>query len=288
MPIEVWEAPESPMLTYADPNGQGTASAKAKFYARGSEDRAAIKSAVETLISTSISAGGQLLTYSELELEWLGPDGFSATANYVSEKDEDSQQQPTPGTWKFHWDTTGGTQLITQAIGAGTRGERSMSRPAPDLLRAIGWDGKKVHGCEIVIPKLEFTVTATYAYTAITTAFVANLARATGKINDATWQGFAAGELLFLGSSGAKDLPTSYGTRTQPVDVELKFSASENRSSITLTPGMVTGAKKGWDRLSVVYREEVDATTGLVRAVPEHWYIDPVYDETGFAALFGF
>ena len=61
-------------------------------------------------------------------------------------------------------------------------GERSRSIPAPDLLGAVNDDGKKLQGVDIVVPKLEFSVTAYDAPQAVTTAFVADIARNTGNV----------------------------------------------------------------------------------------------------------
>jgi hypothetical protein len=288
MSIEVWESPESPKLIYADEAGQGTPSGKTIFFARGSEDRGAIRSAIETQAPTAISAGGQVLVRATMDMDWIGPDVFRIECNYAAEQSEQAREQPAPGAWKFSWDTTGGSLHITTARGLVDQGEDTPTYPAPALGRVIGWDGKKVIGCDIVVPKLQFQITAYYAPATVTTSFVANLARATGKTNNAAWLGFAVGELLFMGSTGDKDLPLAHGTRTNPVAVNLKFSASENREDIYLTDSFVIPEKKGWEHLTVTYREKVNGTTGVTTAVPNWYYVHRVYDSISFASVFGF
>jgi hypothetical protein len=129
-----------------------------------------------------------------------------------------------------------------------------------------------------VVPKLEFSITAYYAPQAVTTTFVANIARNTGKVNSATWLGFAAGELLFLGGSGQGDIPTVAGQRVKPIPITFKFAASENRTNIKV--GDITvPSKAGWDYLWVRYEKIEDA--GFVFPIPVHAYVEKVYEHAG-------
>jgi hypothetical protein len=103
-------------------------------------------------------------------------------------------------------------------------GERSRSTPAPDLLDAVNYDGKKVPGVDIVVPKLEFIVTAYDAPQAVATAFVTDIARNTGNVNSDDWLEFEAGESLFLGGSSQRDIPTVAGQRVKPIAITFKHA----------------------------------------------------------------
>jgi hypothetical protein len=132
---------------------------------------------------------------------------------------------------------------------------------------------------------LEFSITAYYQPQAVTTAFMANIARNTGKVSSDAWLGFAAGEILFLGGTGNGDIPLVSGQRVKPVSVTFKFAASENRTNIKV--GDITvPEKKGWHYLWVKYEKVEDS--GFVFPIPVHAYVEKIYEETGFQALFGF
>ena len=122
---------------------------------------------------------------------------------------------PEAGFWRFSFDTTGGSHKITQSLETIHRVEADPADPAPDLKQAIGWDGKKVNGVEIVVPKLEFDITAYYAPASITSDYMKNLARKTGRTNDGAWLGFDEGEILYMGSTGDGDVPLASGAARQ-------------------------------------------------------------------------
>jgi hypothetical protein len=214
-----------------------------------------------------------------------GPESWEVTVSYGTEDEQKSQEPPEPGTWHFTFDTTGGTHKITQSLATLWRGERSGSYPAPNLKGAIGYDGKKVQGVEIVVPKLEFSITAYYQPQQITTTFMANVARNTGKTNLNPWLGFAGGEILFLGGTGQGDIPTVAGQRVKPASVTYKFAASENLIDIPVGD-IVVPSKKGWEYLWVRY-EKIEET-GFVFPIPVHAYVEKVYRDTDFGTLFGF
>ena len=245
-----------------------------------------------TQASPILSAGGFTLQISRTRVKQLGPDAWCVTVDYepLDEDDDKNQPNPEPGTWKFSWNTAGGTHKITQAEkDCETRYQESPWNPAPDLKGVIGWDGKKAAGTDIVVPKLEFSITLYKSPAEVNMNLVKNLARNTGKTNKTAWLGFDAGELLFLGSRGDADLATMKGQRVKPVSIQLDFAASENTTDIKI--GEITVAsKKGWQYLWVFFEQKTDSSVAAKPVVPRAiWaYVDTVYKELDFAALFGF
>lgn len=230
---------------------------------------------------------GQTLVRQEFTPRGTSRDSWEVDVRYGTEDDRRSQEPPEAGAWRFSFDTTGAVHKVTQSRQTIHQLSADPGDPAPDLKQAIGWDGKKVNGVEIVVPKLEFDITAYYPPASVTTAFMRQLARNTGRTNAAAWLGFEAGELLYLGSTGDGDVPLASGTRVKPLPLVHKFAASENVTNLVVGP-ITVPAKKGFEYLWVRYKqiESPDATNIVPR--PTHVYVERVYETAVFASLFGF
>jgi hypothetical protein len=98
----------------------------------------------------------------------------------------------------------------------------------------------------------------------------------TGKVNDDTFKGLAAGECLFLGASGTlRDSGEDW-------EITYSFAASPNRTGITV--GSITSiAKKGWEYLWVEYGEAT-SNNRLIK-VPVSVHVEQVYESGDFAGL---
>lgn len=235
---------------------------------------------VVVLVRSSATAKPTSYSTWEVDVEW------------TEESSEKSKQrpegQPLENMVKWSFDTTGQTQRITVAKKEVARGERSQSYPAPDMLGAIGWDGQQLQGVDVIIPSLKITATVPYKPSEVTKEWIANLARATGKTNSKKWQGFEIGELLYIGSTGTKEVPLANGVPQQkPFDVVHSFEASENQKPYTVGPITIEEGKKGWEYAWLRF-EQVDDANSVVYPKPVHAYIDQVYDEFDFKNLFGF
>lgn len=234
-----------------------------------------------------LSPTGETLVRQKYTPRIMGYDVIEVDVEYLPEDHRKTREPQEAGDYRINFDTTGGSAKITQSLETTDTDTADAADPAPDLDQAIGWDGKKVNGVEIVVPKLEFTVTAYYAPAVVTAAFMKSLARATGKTNNGVWLGFAAGELLFLGATG--DVPlalVSAEARTKPVAVQLKLAASENITGLAV--GAMSVNKKGFEYLWVRYKQVESGDGKNLIPNPRHAYVERVYDETDFAALFGF
>lgn len=239
-----------------------------------------IQDSIVVLVRSSATAKQTSYNTWEVDVEW---------AEESSEKSKQRpENQPLENMVKWSFDTTGQTQRVTVAKKEIARGSRSQSYPAPDMYGAIGWDGQQLQGVDTVIPSLKVTATVPYKPSAITKEWIADLARNTGKTNSKDWQGFKAGELLFIGSTGTKDVPLSLGiTQQKPMDVVHTFEASENQDKYTVGAITIETGKKGWEYAWVRF-EQVDDANSIVYPKPVHAYIDQVYDEFDFKKLFGF
>jgi hypothetical protein len=171
------------------------------------------------------------------------------------------------------FETGGGTQHITQALAT-----ISSFGTVGDVEGAIGFDGKNVQGCDIVVPVYQWSETHFFDPDDIDAAYRAVLFGLTGKTNNATFRGLAIGECLFLGASGTRRNPTA----NQKWELSFQFTASPNRTGLVI--GSFTGiAKKGWEYLSIQYADDVDGTS-LIRK-PKGGWIHRVYDSGDFSTL---
>jgi len=105
------------------------------------------------------------------------------------------------GESSFAFDTSGGTQHITQSLG--TIASYAASGTPPNFGGAVGVTHDSVEGVDITIPVYSFSETHFLDAAFVTPAYYGTLFNITGKVNNASFKGLAAGECLFLGASGS-------------------------------------------------------------------------------------
>lgn len=124
---------------------------------------------------------------------------------------------PSIGDASFSFDTGGESEHITNSIA--TSNSYAAAGSAPDFKGAIGVTGSSVDGVTIGVKSYNFVETYTYLSSVVTEAYRATIAGLTNKVNSASFRGFAAGEVLFLGASGAsRDLDRKTGTLSTRTD----------------------------------------------------------------------
>lgn len=186
-----------------------------------------------------------------------------------------SGPDPLPeGTSTFQFETGGGTTHITHSLDT-KQSERRNSATAIDFKNAIGFNGNTVAGVDVVTPVFTFSETHALSEADVTGPYKSALFRATGKVNNGSFKGFAAGEVLFLGATGQK-------RGDGPWEVTYRFAASENATAIGV--GDITGVnKKGWEYLWT-YFEDSESENVLV-AQPEQVNVEEVYESHNFANI---
>lgn len=230
----------------------------------------------------------QLLAES-YSVSYLGDDAWQVTISYEKAgADDDTQTEPFKRSRSF--DTSGGTQHITQAAGGTvtsvgstvtTQGsERRYPPSAPSMNNAIGVDGQSVNGVDIVVPALTWTETYDVPDAYVTSNYIKSVAAITGTVNNAGFRSFAAGEVLFMGCSGSQEWDSDKGNG--PWTLSFKFVASPNVTNQTI--GDITGIeKKGHEYLWVRYEDSVSSNE-LVKK-PKTVYVNKVYRDGNFSGL---
>lgn len=188
-------------------------------------------------------------------------------------QDQDSQRS---------FDTGGGTAHITQSLDTVGTYERVVIPMlpgilAPDFKGAIGVNGDSVDGVDITVPVLNFTETLRIPNEDMTREYQLSLFALTGTVNNAAFKGFAAGEVLFLGASGAI-------RGIEEWEIAFKFAASPNAEDIPV--GDITvDSKKGWEYLWIRYEDDVDDDAKRLVKRPVAAYVEKVYRDGDFSLL---
>lgn len=198
-----------------------------------------------------------------------------AEVRYVKTGSVPKLQQP--GSVRRSFDTGGGTQHITQSL------ETKMiyctgDFPAePDFQGAIGATKDSVEGCDIVMPAYRFSETRTFPTGDVDATYIGKLYRLTGKVNNGTFKGFAAHEVLFLGASGSDRDDAN-------TEITFNFEAKPNRTGQTI--GEIADIDfDGWDYVWVLYRPKEDTDAKALVQRPVGVFVERVYDEDNFSDL---
>jgi hypothetical protein len=274
MPVTATEKFESRRLTAGD-----DATLELVYTVAGTDDESEAK--IATLAASPERYGSpQNLPYlfrRSVQVEPEGPGLWVATVRY------DRQWQVLihgggvtrvagPGD-RFEFDTSGGTQHITQSLA--TPGRYGQ---APDNQGAIGVSQTAVEGTDIVVPVFNFS--ETHHFLDISWSQRREIAELTGKVNQSAFRGFSPGEVLFLGASGGRR--NSFDDT--PWSVTFRFAASPNRSNFAVGPINVS-SKKGWEYMWIRYAPSDDAESGTRIKRPVGVYIERVYEEANFSGL---
>jgi hypothetical protein len=263
----------------------------------GTTDDVALHADINAYVSSTLrgwqypGTSVQLLAES-YSVSYLGDDAWQVQINYAKDgADDEEQEDPLKRSRSF--DTSGGTQHITQARGGAVtvRGTTTVTEStetkyppgdAPSMDSAIGVDGDSVAGVDIVVPQLTWTETYDVPSAYVTNAYIKDVAALTGTVNNAAFRSFAAGEVLFLGASGSHEWDDEKGF--VPWSLSYKFVASSNVTNETI--GSITGIdKKGHEYLWVRYEDAVDGSASVAFKRPKYVYINKVYRDGSFASL---
>ena len=242
-------------------------------------------------INAEVSANGQYWQYPGLpnmklyaesySVSFLGDNAWQVQVSYSKDGAEDGTE---PLKRARTFDTTGGTQHITQACSVGSGGtldfEKRFPSSATNMSGAIGVDGNGVNGVDIVVPQLQWQESYDVPNGYVTSAWIRGVAGVTGTTNNAGFRGFEAGEVLFVGCSGSQEWDDQKGRG--PWSLSFRFVASKNVTGQTI--GSISGIeKKGHEYLWVRYEDAVSSNTLLKQ--PKAVYVSKVYKDSDFSTL---
>ena len=228
--------------------------------------------AARTALLANSPTGHDDLTRDDAEVEEIAPGSWLGLVRYT----EPEETEPEVGESSFSFETRGGSQHITQSLST-VASYAPSGETAPDFKGAIGVQADGIEGTDITVPVYTFSETHHFDDSTVTNAYKSTLFYLTGKTNDASFKGLAAGEGLFLGAAGTK-------RGDKPWEISFAFAGSPNVSGLTI--GDITGiAKKGWEYLWVRYQEAEDATAKMLVRRPIAAYVEQVYRSGDFSTL---
>jgi hypothetical protein len=224
---------------------------------------------------------GMQLRAEQYSVSYLGDDAWQVTISYSKDGAEDGTD---PLKRSRSFDTTGGTQHITQAYSVGSGSsldfEYRFPSSATNMSGAIGVDDNGVNGVDVVTPQLQWQESYDVPNAYVTNSWIRSVAGVTGTTNNASFRGFEAGEVLFMGCSGSQEWDDQKGRG--PWSLSFRFVASKNVTNQTI--GSITGiSKRGHDYLWVLYEGAVSGSTLLKR--PKAVYVSKVYKDSDFSGL---
>lgn len=143
----------------------------------------------------------------------------------------------------------------------------------------IGVGGDDVQGTEIIIPKITMSETWKARINNVNPTYVRIVTDLTGKINNATFRGFAPGEVLFAGAEFNRTSALEY-------EITYNFHISLNISNFVPAAGFPqVPIKFGWDYMWVEYEGDFDAGMNIPVKRPLRFFITGVYQLGDFSQL---
>lgn len=226
-----------------------------------------------TAATPAIIATSQGLLYRQtIQLSPEASDQFDVTVPYAKRKRD-------TGSYTINFDTTGGTTTMMASYATvGSYKKAGDADAIKDHSGAINVQEGKAEGTEIVIPTLKLNVQFKHPLGVITPTMIKNLARLTGKVNDSTFLGFDAGEVLFLGCTGSE------GTDVE-TEISYQFAASENLQN-QLIGGITVTEKQGWDVAWIEFTDAVSEAQAV--RPPKYIRVERVYRRANLGLALGF
>lgn len=169
----------------------------------------------------------------------------------------------------------------TEALEAYPAALEAYKGTAADHKNAIGVTAEDVAGCDILVPKMEWSKSVTRSE--LSFAYVITLFNLVGKTNDQTFYGFPPGTLLYLGAeptTGQSQLAD--GTEFPIWTLSHQFAYERHRLNIDIG-GILIPQKKGWEYLWVHFGL-VPAAGGMTQP-PDAVYVDRVYEPGNYELL---
>jgi hypothetical protein len=246
----------------------------------GTSDDAAARTALLDAAPATHDGLGRVDLRCSVAPEFIDEDSgdgiWTGTAVYAAPDSSKAKERPKTGDRVLSFDTSGGTQHITQGLGTVWSGGE-VSEIVEDFQGAIGVTHDSVEGCDIFVPTFKFSITAYIADADMTAEYIGKLYALTGKVNDdeitvAGLATFTAGEVLFLDAAGSQRGDGS------DWEVQWHFAASPNKTGITV--GDIQNIeKKGWEYLWVRYEDTDDSAAKSLVKRPTAVYIEKVLEK---------
>jgi len=211
----------------------------------------------------------------------VNDDFYKATVLYETPEGLDDDEEEVEQGATYTIDTTGGSTHIDSGIELIGKAGNAAS----DLIGAgINWDGERMNGVDITTPAFKWTKTVRIPKSQYTDEFAQKLYQATGKVNDAPFLFFLAGDAKFDGAQ------TTHIETFDDIEDEVEITYHVSAIETVLVPsepidGQLLPAKRGWDYVWFQFAKTVDVNAKSLVPKKIAGYVDKVLEETSFADL---
>lgn len=244
--------------------------AEISYRAFGSEDVTEIVTALQALAPASV-AGLDLVGF-DINQQARAFDGtFEAIALYGAR--EASEFIPT-GERRVTFDAGGNTERVTKSLSTRSR----TPSGATDYKGSIGVSDQGVEGVDIIVPSFRFSITKAFGLGDVDAAYLLAVRNTIGKVNNATFEGWAAETVLFTGFSGAENPGKDY-------ELTFNFQVKPTETSIPFIDALTIPEKKGHEYLWVRFEPEEDGTAKTLAQRPVAAYVETLYETADFSVL---
>lgn len=250
------------------------------------------KETLYRLTEDDTTGSGTNLTVDALLNDWVEPDGYDVSINDIGKKltieglgilwaageytiidvdiaDNQWQLNGSPATVG----TVGGKWVLDFADG--------FLGSAPDHQGAIGVSLDAVQGCDIYVPQMQWSLARQRAF--VDFNYLRTVRSLVGKTNAATFFGFPAGSLLYLGCEPTSAVGTmDDGSRFLFWNLAHSFAQEDNRVALPVGP-IIIPQKTGWNYVWAKYAPA--ASAGALVQRPTAVYVERVYDEGNYELL---
>lgn len=246
------------------------------FHAKGygtTLDAALAGLALPEIADDRVAVSGEAAVRRQLRIRHIAPETYEIGPEW-------STRQKPLGLQGFRGSTMGATTKQNFSFTTISRTAAPGVGTAPDFKGAVGVQytssGVEIVGVEIDIPGLVFSIDWDYAPGTIDFAWIANIMSYGKHVNSDSWNGFAPGEVKFLGAD------FNSVVAEQRESVTYNFEASPNVTALSVA-GITVPAKAGWDYLWLLF-EPTDSNSRLAtKAIAA--YVERVYRYRSFATL---
>ena len=223
--------------------------------------------------------GSFLLPLKTVSVDRIGPDHWLGIARYRTDIDDSSivnEQEPGVEEPEFVYNIGLGSEHITHSLE--TVGSYSPAgETSPDFHNAINVTSDGVEGTMVPVVVQRFEQHYHIDDAIATPAFWANLGKLAGRMNDAAFAGFEAGEVLFEGLEARKRGSSRWRTT-------FRFAVRPNATDFAV--GDITGiSKKGFEYLWIYFVEEEDTAAHTLVNRPRCVKIERICEYADFSIL---
>ena len=211
---------------------------------------------------------------------------WDVVCHYESQDGKNDDSARSNWDYEFSFDFTTQNQKITHSLETVSKVCLDGANKCPDFHGAINFDGKTIHGVDMMVPTGAITEKWTVPASVITDEYRRNLALMVGRTNNAPWRGYSEEELLFHGVAGSI---STHDSNKDKVKWTLSYKWLVSRTEQNLfVGGLIVLEKRGWHYLWTYTKEGISTVDGknFPTRLPYAAFVEKVYPDDDYG-IFG-